>query len=160
VPHPGASTTSFSITGTSPNARLAGLSSAGAYAVQAIATLGAVAAVVWTFWRRREPLLSYSLLLVATLIATPYLISYDLVVVGWMVLGLYNATQLLPRERVLFVALYWLPFIALATAAGIPGSALIPLAATLMLFQALRNREEAASAGALDSRGEQGITVH
>ena len=70
------------------NARLVGLSAPVAYAVQAIVAAAAAAAVTWTFWRRRDPLLSYALLLAAGLAATPYLMSYDLVVIVWAMLAL------------------------------------------------------------------------
>jgi hypothetical protein len=127
------------------NARVAGLGPESAYALQTVAALVAVAAVIWTFARRSDPLLSYGVLLVATLVATPYLMSYDLVVMGWLVLALYKSGRLPPRQRVLLAALYWLPLVALAMAlAGVPGSALIPIAALVMLIVALRERGKAA----------------
>lgn len=127
------------------NARIAGLGPEIAYVIQAVAALAAVAAVIWTYARRRDPLLSYGALLVATLVATPYLMSYDLVVMGWLVLALCKTGCLLPRTRVLLVGLYWLPFIALAMATlSVPGSALIPIVALVMLLMALKERDKAA----------------
>jgi hypothetical protein len=59
-------------------ARLAGISAAGAYAMQLPASLGALAAVVW-IWRRPLPLsVRGSVLAAAIPLATPYGFSYDL----------------------------------------------------------------------------------
>jgi hypothetical protein len=129
------------------NARVAGLGADAAYLIQAVAAIAAVAAVIWTFARRRDPLLSYGALLVATLVATPYLMSYDLAVMGWLVLALYKTGRFAPPARALLVALYWLPFIVLAmTNAGVPGSALIPVAVLAVLLVALQQRDKLAPA--------------
>jgi hypothetical protein len=106
------------------NARLVGLSADAAYWLQTGVAALAVAAVVWTFRRRRDPLLSYALLVTAGLTATPYLMSYDLVVVVWLMLALAAAGQALPRP--LLLAVHFLPFLAIAGEVfGLPGSALV-----------------------------------
>ncbi|HEV1999192.1 MAG TPA: glycosyltransferase family 87 protein [Xanthobacteraceae bacterium] len=126
------------------NARVAGFGPEIAYAIQAVAALAAVATVIWTYARRRDPLLSYGVLLVATLVATPYLMSYDLVVMGWLALALSKTGRFPLPQRALLVGLYWLPFMALAMAvSGVPGSALIPAAALVMLILALQERDQA-----------------
>ena len=51
-----------------------------AYAVQLAATLAMVAAVVWISWKRDVPELRNALVCAAVLIATPYVLDYDYVV--------------------------------------------------------------------------------
>ena len=51
-----------------------------AYAVQLAATLAAIAAVVWISWTRKRPELRNALVCAAVLIATPYALDYDYVV--------------------------------------------------------------------------------
>jgi Glycosyltransferase family 87 len=51
-----------------------------AYAVQLAATLTAIAAVVWVAWTRKDPNLRNALVCAAVLIATPYVLDYDYVV--------------------------------------------------------------------------------
>ena len=67
------------------NARLIGLSDDWAWAVQAVSSCCALAAVVWTFWRRRDPVLSQALLVSATFLFSPWMLNYDMVVFGWVV---------------------------------------------------------------------------
>lgn len=51
-----------------------------AYAVQAIATVFAIVAVVWIAWTRKAPGLRNALVCAAVLISTPYVLDYDYVV--------------------------------------------------------------------------------
>ena len=67
------------------NARLIGLSDDWAWAVQAVSSCCALAAVVWTFWRRRDPVLSQALFVSATFLFSPWMLNYDMVVFGWVV---------------------------------------------------------------------------
>ena len=57
-----------------------GASVAAAYFVQAIFTIGAVVSIVVVAWRQREPDLRNALVCAATLLATPYVLDYDFVV--------------------------------------------------------------------------------
>jgi hypothetical protein len=119
------------------NARIAGLGAHPSYYLQGAVALFAVAAVVWVFIRPRDPLLSYCALLIGNALLTPYLMSYDLVVMGWLVLVLYRA-PMGPAERKVLLALYWLPVIALSMAMlGLPGSALVLVATMIVLIHAL-----------------------
>lgn len=70
------------------NARVAGLPLGWAWALQAAVSVAAVAAVVWTYWRRRDPVLSTALLVTATFLVTPYIFNYDMVVFGWVLMQL------------------------------------------------------------------------
>jgi alpha-1,2-mannosyltransferase len=67
------------------NARLVGLSDSGAWIVQAVSSCCALAAVIWAFWRRRDPVLSLALFVTATFLFSPWMLSYDMVVFGWVV---------------------------------------------------------------------------
>jgi hypothetical protein len=67
------------------NARLVGLSDDWAWAVQAVSSCCALAAVVWAFWRRRDPVLSQALFVSATFLFSPWMLNYDMVVFGWVV---------------------------------------------------------------------------
>jgi len=67
------------------NARLIGLSNEWAWVVQAVSSCCALAAVVWTFWRRRDPVLSSALFVTATFLFSPWMLNYDMVVFGWVV---------------------------------------------------------------------------
>jgi alpha-1,2-mannosyltransferase len=69
------------------NARVAGSPLRFAYLLQAIVSLGAFTAVVWTFWTRRDRVLSNALFVTATFVVTPYAFNYDMVVFGWVILG-------------------------------------------------------------------------
>jgi hypothetical protein len=76
-------------------------------------------------------------LLVGNALLTPYLMSYDLVLMRWLVLMIYRA-PLADAERKVLLALYWLPMIALSMALlGLPGSVLILAAAGVVLLRAL-----------------------
>lgn len=70
------------------NVRVAGLPLSFAWALQAMVSAAAVAAVIWTYWRRRDPVLSTALLVTATFLVTPYIFNYDMVVFGWVLLQL------------------------------------------------------------------------
>ena len=125
------------------NARILGLSPEAAYGVQALFALAAVAATVWTFWKPRDPLLSYAVLIVAGLCATPYLMSYDLVIVGWLLIAVFGTRRLAGRQRPFLLVVHFLPLLAIAAAiAGIPGSALVLPAFCLWLLTELRNLGE------------------
>ena len=60
------------------NARLMGAPDVVAWALQAVAAVTALAAVAWTFCKRREPMLSNAMLLAASLLVTPYSFNYDM----------------------------------------------------------------------------------
>jgi Glycosyltransferase family 87 len=131
------------------NARLLGLSATAAYAIQCAAGVAAIAAVVWTYRKRRDPLLSYALLIVAGFLATPYLMSYDLVIAGWLTLMLWKGPQASRSERGLFMAFYLLPFAGIALAMiGLPGSALVLVALAAWLVRRMMQQDEPAHAGA------------
>ncbi len=126
--------------------RLLGGSASLAYVVQIVAGLGAVAAVAWAYWRPRDPVYSYALFLTASLVATPYLMSYDMVVFGWVLLVVAGSRAVSGRARIVLTGMYWLPLIALPLGvSGIPGAALVPLAFAAYLLASLHAEDRTES---------------
>jgi len=123
--------------------RLAGLPGEVCTILQAAAFIVMAGLVSWAYLRRRDPLLSFALLLTATALSTPYMLSYDLVVFGWLFLALAIDQDPTRRAGWLLGALYWLPMITLALgAAGIPGSALVLVAMAAWLYGELARKNE------------------
>lgn len=121
------------------NARIAGLPLPLCWALQGLASVFAVAAVVWTFWRRRDPILSVALFVTASFIVTPYAVNYDMVVFGWVLALLRERGGATARDDGLAFAVWTLPVTAiLLGVAGIPGSALVLVAFAARLIWRLR----------------------
>ena len=117
------------------NLRGAGVSVDAASIVQSVASLFAAGLIFWRFWRRppADDWNANAIFLAAALFGTPYLLSYD-------TLPLTAAVLLtLPMGNVgrwLTFAVWALPLLQLFFGnAGIPGPALIPLAAALYLLK-------------------------
>ena len=89
--------------------RLVGLPIAVDWALQAIVSAAAAAAVIWMFRRRRDPVLSMALLIVATFLFTPYALNYDMVVSAWVRGLLRQREGNEPIDHYLIVALWTLP---------------------------------------------------
>jgi len=93
-------------------ARLAGLGTAAAYAVQGSAALAAAASVAYIWSRTREAPLRAAVLAAAALLATPYVRHYELTWMGVAIAGLVGdgiRHGLSGRERALLVAAWLLP---------------------------------------------------
>jgi alpha-1,2-mannosyltransferase len=90
-------------------AREAGLSASVAWTAQIIESALAFAAVVWTFYRRRDQILSLSLLVTAIFLVTPYSYNYDMVVLAWVAAVLRQRTDNLPIDHYLIVTVWMLP---------------------------------------------------
>jgi len=67
------------------NARLWGATPTIAWIVQIPFSLLAITAVVWTFMRNRDPMLSFAILITAGFVVSPYVFGYDMVVFGWLI---------------------------------------------------------------------------
>jgi len=105
------------------NARLAGLSLEAAWLVQAVSSSCALALVVWTFWRRRDPALSLALFVTATFLFSPWMLNYDMVLFGWIVVLLRERTDGTAADHMLALAVWLLPLALLVF-----GVAHIPIA--------------------------------
>jgi len=111
------------------NVRIAGLPVAAAIVAQGLLSAAAIAGVVWTFWRRRDPVLSNALLITAIFAATPYAFNYDMVVFGFVVITLIRRIDNEPLDYWLLLAVWTVPFLTVPVGmAGIPASCL-PIAA-------------------------------
>ncbi len=89
--------------------RLVGLPVPLAWVLQAIVSAVAVAAVIWTFRRRRDPVLSMALLVAAIFLVTPYSLNYDMVVLGWVLALLRQRQGNEPIDHYLIIAVWTLP---------------------------------------------------
>jgi hypothetical protein len=111
------------------NARIAGLSLPIAAALQALVSLVSIAAVVWTFWRRRDGDLSTAVFVTATFLVTPYVFNYDMVVFGWVIVKLMDRTDNETADWVLMLAVWATPLLTVPLGiAGLPLS-FLPLLA-------------------------------
>jgi hypothetical protein len=110
-------------------ARLVGLPIAAAWGVQAVVSAAAVMAVVWTYWRRRDPVLSTAVLVAATFLATPWSLTYDLVVLGWVVDLLRRRFDNEVVDHRLAIAVWTLPVTAM-----LAGAVHIPLAPLVLVL--------------------------
>ena len=107
------------------NARIAGLSVEAGVIAQIPLSLAAIAGVVWTFWRRRDPALSNALFVTATFVVTPYVFNYDMVVFGFVALTLIKRTDNRAWDYWLMLAVWAIPFLTVPLGmAGIPVSCL------------------------------------
>ena len=113
--------------------RLVGLPLGLAWALQAIVSAVAIAAVIWTFRRRRDPVLSTALLIAATFLVTPYALNYDMVVLAWVVALLRQRAGNEPIDHYLIVAVWSLPLTMM-----LAGLVHIPLALPVLAAFAAR----------------------
>jgi alpha-1,2-mannosyltransferase len=131
------------------NARIAHLPIDVAWALQIATSLAAVAAVVWTYWRKRDPVLSVALFVAATFLVTPYAFNYDMVVFGW-VLALLREKGGAPLDDRLAMAVWTLPVTAMLLGLfGIPGSAVVLVAFAGRLLWRLKAGEAQCAAPAV-----------
>jgi alpha-1,2-mannosyltransferase len=111
------------------SARVAGASMSVAIWAQVFVSAIAVVAVIWTFWRRREPELSNMLFVTATFLATPYAFNYDMVVFGWVAIKLMERSDADAWDYLLMLAVWATPFMTVPSGmAGLPVSVLPMLA--------------------------------
>jgi alpha-1,2-mannosyltransferase len=93
------------------NAKTAGLSLTTAIGIQVVVSAITVAAVTWTFWRRRDGDLSNALLVTAIFTVTPYAFNYDMVVFGWVMIMLMDRSDNEPLDYWLMLAVWAVPFV-------------------------------------------------
>jgi hypothetical protein len=91
------------------NARLIGLPPDAAWVVQGVVSGCAFAMVVWTFWRKRDPALSLALFVTATFLFSPWMLNYDLVAFGWVIVLLRERSDNTVADTVLSLAVWSLP---------------------------------------------------
>jgi alpha-1,2-mannosyltransferase len=121
-------------------ARLIDLPMGVAWAIQYVAAALAFAAVVWTYWRRRDPALSLALLVTATFLFTPYILTYDMVVFGFVVALLRDRSDNTMRDHWLLIAVWTLPVtMMLAAIVRVPMAPIVLIAFAVWLLQRLQS---------------------
>lgn len=134
------------------NGKIAGLSFAAAMWIQAVVSATTVAAVVWTFWRRRDPVLSNALFITATFTVTPYAFNYDMVLFSWVVIKLMERTDNDAWDYGLMFAVWAIPFLTVPMGiAVLPFSCLPILAFGAKLVWRLWKAEQALTGNAAGS---------
>jgi len=103
------------------------------WALQAIVSALACAAVMWTYWKRRDPALSLALLVTATFLFTPYILNYDMVIFGFVVALLRDRADNTKRDHQLLIAVWSLPVTMMLAAL-----VFIPLAPIVLIAFAAR----------------------
>jgi hypothetical protein len=94
------------------NARFFGIPLDLAWLVQAPVSAAAIAAVIWTFWRQRDSVLSQALLVTASFLVTPYIWVYDMVVFGWVAAKLRERDDNTMTDDLVMLGVWALPIIA------------------------------------------------
>ena len=134
------------------NVRLVGLPDNFAWVVQIVVSACAFAAVVWTFWRKRDPVLSQALFVTATFLFSPWILNYDMVVFGWIVALLRQRENETVIDQCLLLAVWTLPILMFPLGfAHIPSAPIILslFAARLLWRLAYGTSGQASSAQAL-----------
>jgi alpha-1,2-mannosyltransferase len=128
------------------NARVAGVPLSVAAWLQALLSLAAVLAVVWTFWRRRDVDLSNALLVTATFLVTPYAFNYDMVIFGWVIIKLMDRGDNAAADYGLMLAVWATPLLTVPLGiAGLPLSCLPMLGLGARLLWRLRSAHDVAA---------------
>jgi hypothetical protein len=124
--------------------RLWGGPTALAYAAQAVVGLAVAAAVAWLWRGSGDPRLKSAALLVGTLLATPYVLDYDLVLLG-PAIALLVSTGLEKGFRPYEISICAFAFATPLVTRGLAEATLVPLGliATLALFAAILSRARA-----------------
>jgi alpha-1,2-mannosyltransferase len=106
-----------------------------AWAIQYAAAALAFAAVTWTYWKRRDPALSLALFVTATFLVTPYILNYDMVVLGFVVALLRDRADNTAADHRLLIAVWSLPVtMMLAALVWIPLAPIVLIAFTCRLL--------------------------
>lgn len=126
-------------------ARNLGLPLNAAWVLQVLVSALSLAAVVWTYRRRRDPVLATSLLVVATFLASPYTLNYDMVILGWSLALMRQRGDNEPVDHYLIMALWTLPATMM-----LAGAVRIPLAVAVLAAFAARLLWRMARTGSCD----------
>jgi len=131
------------------NARLMGAPSAVAWALQVLTSMIALAAVVWTFRKKRDAMLSSAMLLAASLLVTPYSFNYDMAALIAVLAQMRFRSDGARIDTALILIVWMLPVVMmLGFFVQLAGSTLVLLALMNRLFERLR-QEDAAPAYAI-----------
>jgi hypothetical protein len=143
------------------NARLMGSPLELAWALQVVVSIVAIAVVAWTFWRPRDPLLSIAVLLIGSLLVTPYAFNYDMAALTIVLTWLRERADNETTDRRFTIALWALPVVMmLGFIPRIAGSVFVLLAFGARLIQRLSAQSsEVSSASAGISAATVSMTL-
>jgi alpha-1,2-mannosyltransferase len=123
-------------------ARMMHLPTVVAWALQCTVAGLALAAVVWTYWKRRDPALSLALFVTATFLVTPYILNYDMVVLGFVVALLRDRPDNTMGDHWLLIAVWTLPVtMMMAAVVWVPLSPIVLIAFACRLLGRLAQSE-------------------
>lgn len=117
------------------------------WAVQGIACAFAFAGVAWTYWRRRDPALSFAFFATAIFLFTPYILNYDMVILGFVAALLRGRGDNTRADHWLLIAVWTLPItMMIAAVIKIPLAPIVLIAfAGRLLWRLARDARVAAS---------------
>lgn len=120
------------------------------WAVQGLACAFAFAGVAWSYWRRRDPALSFAFFVTAIFLFTPYILNYDMVILGFVVALLRGRDDNNRADHWLLIAVWTLPItMMIAAVIKIPLAPIVLIAfAARLLWRLAREGRVAASAPA------------
>ncbi len=122
--------------------RLLGLPLDLAWNLQGLVSFLAAAAVVWTYWRKRDWLLSMALFVTATFLASPYTLNYDMVIFGFIVAALRQRGDNTAIDHALGLVVWSLPVtMMLFGAISVPVAPLVLTAFAARLLWRLKEDE-------------------
>ena len=101
--------------------------------LRSIAAAAVLAALVWVYWKRRDPALSLAYFVTATFLVTPYILNYDMVALGFVVALLRDRADNTARDHTLLIAVWSLPVTMMFTAL-----VFIPLGPIVLIWFAWR----------------------
>jgi hypothetical protein len=114
-----------------------------AWTIQYTAAALSFAAVVWTYWKRRDPALSLALLVTATFLFTPYILNYDMVIFGFVVALLRDRADNTMRDHWLLLAVWTLPVTMMFSAVcRVPLAPIVLIAFAARLLWQLAHSED------------------
>jgi hypothetical protein len=96
------------------NAKVARLPLAVCFAIQAVFSALTLVAVVWTFWRKRDPVLSNAVFITAIFTVSPYAFNYDMVLFSWVIIKLMDRSDNGAWDYGLMLAVWATPFMTVA----------------------------------------------
>jgi alpha-1,2-mannosyltransferase len=96
------------------NAKVARLPLAVCFAIQAVFSVLTLVAVVWTFWRKRDPVLSNAVFITAIFTVSPYAFNYDMVLFSWVIIKLMDRDDNGAWDYGLMLAVWATPFMTVA----------------------------------------------
>lgn len=118
--------------------RLIGLPIRIDWIIQGLVSAAALAAVVWTYWRPRDPVLSTALLVTAIFLFSPYTLHYDFVILAWVLALLRQRSDFSPHDHAMILIVWALPVTMMIVAlARIPLGFLVLCAAAIWLLRLL-----------------------